>query len=184
MPFVERDIEWVRVVQVSSSAVGVDDLQAVRHQLAPETAPLHRWVDADPRQIPVGLRWMPGVHLAEHVEEISQLLRRDSRFQVIHDRVVAKPGRWREPDGGRPEVAEYPSAVFTEGLSSEGSDEVAIVSEVPPGFGIEPTENRICGEGHHYRVDRTPSISLGNLYERLSLGYFRDHGVSSAGGGE
>src|SRR4051812_11978288 len=129
MPFVERDIQWIRVVQVSRSAVGVDDLQAVRHQLAPETAPLHRWVDTDPRQIPVGLRRMPGVHLTEYVKEISQLLRRDSRFQVTHDRVVVKPGRWGEPDSGRLEVAEYPGAAFTEGLSSEGLNEVAIVSE-------------------------------------------------------
>src|SRR5215212_416815 len=125
MPLVERDIYRIRVVQVSRSAVGVDDLQAVRHQLAPETAPLHRCVDTDPRQIPVRLRRMPGVHLTEYLEEIGKLLRRDSRFQVIHDRVVVEPRRWGEPDSGRLKVAEYPSAAFPEGLSSERLNEVA-----------------------------------------------------------
>src|SRR5215212_11323451 len=94
----------------------------------------------------------------------------------MHDRVVVKPGRCGEPDSGGMKVAEYPGAAFAEGLSSEGLDEVAIVSEVPPGFGIEPTENRIGRERHHDRVDCTSSINLRNLHERLSLGYLRDHG--------
>src|SRR4051812_416271 len=179
MPFVERDIEWIRVVQVSRSVVGVDELQAVRHQLVPETLSLHRYVDTDPREIPVGLSGMPDVHLTQYLKKISKLLRRDSRFQVMRDRVVVKPGRWGEPDSGGPEVAEYPGAAFAEGLSSEGVNEVAIVSEVPRGFRIEPTDDRICREGHHYCVDGTPSISLCDLHERLSLGYVADHGTPS-----
>ena len=65
----------------------VDDFQAGREQASAEPFPLVALVDAEPRQVPVRVRWVRLGHLVENREGVPVLLGRDGVGEHARDGV-------------------------------------------------------------------------------------------------
>src|SRR5262249_21091581 len=99
---IERDRPGIRRLEERREMIRVDDLETSLHQLAAEPGPPVRRVDAKPREVPVRILRMAGVHLLQHPESVLQALRRHALLQDRNDRLsVGLNAGWDPPRHGR-----------------------------------------------------------------------------------
>src|SRR5580704_9161878 len=110
--------------------IGVDDVETVCHQLAAESLPLHWRNDAKPRQVPVRVRGMGGVHLFENGEGVTVLVRRHRLSEQGTNRVAVRCHFGWQPEGDGREVAQAPYGPGIERGATKGRQEPWEVCEV------------------------------------------------------